>query len=207
MKCSFDFLPLSFSTFCLTVLCIYHPYPIQHKQPAPSYFFPISPTFPAPVPIFSTSDSYPCNLVSTLCSITMFLRKQWLCASLLPKSFPYSPSNYLWTLSDPHTPPPYPFLAIPPGAFTFASFSHCYLLNPMFFSCLVQQFLSSCSVSLTSGQHIVSIPVIHLWPEHSPPRRSCPKEMPSSISVPLSPSRPPVVSPTWAAHIGALQGV
>lgn len=101
---------LFLSLFCLNVLPIYHPYPIQHRWPAPSYFFTIAPTFTASVPLFSISDSYPGNEVAILDSITMFLGHWWSYASLLPKGSPYSPTDHLCSLSVSHLPPPYPFL-------------------------------------------------------------------------------------------------
>lgn len=101
---------LFLSLFCLSVLPIYHPYPIQHRRPAPSYFSTIAPIFTASVPLFSISDSYPGNKVATLESITMFLGHWWSCECLLPKGSPYSPTNHLCSLSVSHIPPPYPFL-------------------------------------------------------------------------------------------------
>lgn len=101
---------LFLSLFCLSVLPIYHPYPIQHRRPAPSYFSTIAPIFTASVPLFSISDSYPGNEVATLESITMFLGHWWSCECLLPKGSPYSPTNHLCSLSVSHIPPPYPFL-------------------------------------------------------------------------------------------------
>lgn len=59
----------------------------------------------------------------------------------------------------------------------------------------------SCSVSLSSAQHLVSLPVILLpW---LPWSQVMPQGHVPSFSVPPSPSRPPMAPPTRAAYIGA----